>query len=466
MSIRRSPTPLFVVALLVAGCTPDTFEITLPSTSGGGSSTGAVTTGSASGTSGTSVDTTVAPGSSSGTTSMGSSDSTGECVPTGDDWWDLDWARRRRIEIDPSVLTGVQQDFPVLVRLAADGLGATWSERGGDDIRVRAEDQGVPLDFDVDDADADGELALWLRMPTIDAAGAPLVAWLYYDQPEAASGSNPDAVWNDYISVHHLGSDLRDSVGNGHGSSQWEPELCDGRDDCEPLIGGARRFVPELLHEVVYDDHQAYDLGHDRFDPSLSFTVSLWMRSSTFGEHPWGALIAKGDDVWRIHVTGLPAEPENDDRISIGLDCWSGWSGQQCDTLEGVDGLGNYNLYPTVTELPTNLGDNAWHQVVGVFEAVGMPAMPPPEYVPEVQARIYVDGELAVQSAVMAGFLLPEDDQPVRLGHNINTSNRWGGVLDEVRISIGARSAEAIASDHATVTSEHVLVGPEEQRCP
>jgi hypothetical protein len=38
-------------------------------------------------------------------------------------------------------------------------------------------------------------------------------------------------------------------------------------------------------------------------------------------------------------------------------------------------------------------------------------------------------------SPVLPSFLVPEDDQPVRFGHDINTARRWRGDLDEVRIS-------------------------------
>ena len=155
----------------VLACTPETFEIALPSTSGEGSTTVVADASS----SGEATETTAGPGSGSTDGSDSSSD-TDDCVPVDDGWWDADWAKRRRLEIDPSVLSGVQQDFPVLVRMPADGLGPSWGERGGDDIRVRSEDPRVPLVYDIDDVDADGELALWLRLPFQGV----LLAWAYW----------------------------------------------------------------------------------------------------------------------------------------------------------------------------------------------------------------------------------------------------------------------------------------------
>lgn len=427
-------------AISTVACAPDAFVIPVSSAE---EASEATTDGDPSG--GATTADTGPPGSTTGDA----------CTPADapDDWWDPAWRRRRLVRIDVSKLSAPLEGFPLLLRMRADELGATWSEREGADLRFRSSDHAVSLAYDLDDV-VDGELALWLRLPVLDPMHGTTSVWMYYDNPEAAAGSASGYVWSGFISVHHLGADLRDSAGEHHGSSPWEPELCD--DGCGPRIGLARSFDPERLHEVVLDGHQDYDLGSDPYADTFSFSVSLWTRSTSFAAFPWGPMVAKGKDTWRVQSTDF-VDPALDDRLAFGFDCGL------AACLGSTDALGNYNLIAPAS----GVDDGAWHHVAATFTAVDAPELPPPEYVPDVQARLYLDGVEVAASPVLPSFLVPEDDQPVRFGHDINTARRWRGGLDEVRISTGVRSAAEIAADHATVVDRALVAVEEEQAwCP
>ena len=448
-----------VTGLAAASCTPGTIEIPLSSTSDASTTSPTVT--------GPTSAPTTEPGDTGPTTTTSSLDSSGEthgpCTPVEEveedgDWWDEQWLRRRRVEIDTSIFPGAVSNLPVLIRMDAQSLGPTWSERGGADLRVRADGDGGTLDYEIDDVDADGQMFVWVKLPQIDPTADPQTVWLYYDNAQADPWTDSDRVWTGFISVHHLGSDLDDSVGGHDGSSQWEPDLCDER--CDPRIGQARTFVPELAHEVILDGHQDFDLGHDPYQPTINFTVSVWMRSSSLADYGWGGVVAKGDNTWRIHTTDLSGE--EDERIAMAFDCYR----QSCNTV--TDDWGNYNVigYDPSGAADDDVNDGAWHLVVATFEDVAPPPVLPAEYWPTVQGHIYIDGALVAASPELEEFVIEEDDQPVRFGHNINGAERFAGTLDEVRIMTGIRSPDEIAADYLTVVEDHVSVGEEQAICP
>ena len=424
------------------GCTPGTFEIPLS----------------------TSSDTTPATGSTSGmdsataaetTTTASSSESTGDpidCIPAERvaDWWNPGWRRRRALQLDVSGLTGSLSNFPVLVRVPADELEGTWSEREGADLRFFAGDHSVEYDYEVDDLGPDGRLVIWVRLPVLDTSVGMVDLWMYYDNPAAEPGAVPSDVWAaPYVSVHHLGSDLLDSAGSHHGSSTWEPPLCEG--PCGPKLGTARDFEPELLHEVILDNPQDYELVDDPYLESYTFTISLWLRTSSLTETQWIPMVAKGDDSWRVH--------SNDSaRIGMGLDCGH-------PACESVIAKGSNNYNPAVP-LGYDVNDDQWHHFAATFGYLQEPPeQPPPFWEPETRLRLYVDGEVAFDEE-LPFFLIPEDPQPVRIGHNANTQNRYRGALDELRIAYGEKGPEWIAAEFAMVDQELMILAGSELLCP
>ncbi|MEM9462620.1 MAG: LamG domain-containing protein [Myxococcota bacterium] len=466
---------LEVLGVMLLACTPEVFFVEEPATSGEGASS----------------------------TSIEIETDSAVCRPSDpvEDWWDPSWRRRRRIEIDTApfandpAISAPLLNFPLLVRLPAEDLGKTWSEREGADLRVRAADQEIALDYDIDQVDAGGELSLWVKIPEIIPDLGPLVVWLYYDNPEAPAGERAQSVWADFISVHHLGADLLDSAGSHHGASPWEPELCDG--ECGPRIGAARRFVPELLHEVILEGEQGFDLGHDPFHESTrSFSVTLWMQSTSLNAYESGGLVAKGDDTWKMQTyrssNGVALSLEQTallDPCECEGDCAEACTDQsvgecmdmcldmcpedvicacsdQCvcegigDGYEYDGGLADceYKLKISPESANGNVNDGQWHYVAMTVEGLSpmLPSM--------VQLRLYVDGAEAAASSVLE-LQVPEDDAPVRFGHNLNTHRRWGGSLDEIRIMSGARGAAEIAADYVTVDQDPPTVGAGQSIC-
>ncbi|MEM7154932.1 MAG: LamG-like jellyroll fold domain-containing protein [Myxococcota bacterium] len=454
----RPSMRVLLAPLLVAGlaCGPSTYEIAVSGSSGGPPTAGTEPSAMSTGPTSTTRGDTDPSDTTETTVAADSGSSGGDCVSQDDGgWWRTEWTRRRLLEIDTTVFDAAVTDLPVLLRLDSEGLGPSWSERSGADLRFRAEGD-VEVSYEIDDVDSDGNLAVWLSISELDPAAGSMPVWMYYGNPQAEAPDGAEAVWSGHISVHHLGTDLEDSAEDHTGRSNWEPEVCDGK--CGPRIGVARRFDPEQLHEVIFDGHQDYDLGVSPYEPAvMEFTISLWMRAASLAEYPWGGLVAKGDDTWRLQASSFPDAPKLDERITFGYDCNPI---QTACTGAPIDMAGNANLVSNVA-----VDDNQWHHVATTVEIIDEPVPLPIEYIPDVRIRIYIDGIEAATPQEVFGFLLPEDDQPVRLGHNISAANRWQGDLDEVRFEARARSAAEIAADYATVVNEHVAIGEEDVLC-
>ena len=248
---------------------------------------------------------------------------------------------------------------------------------------------------------------------------------------------------------------------------------------------------PSCLHEVVLAEEQDFDLGHDPYqEPTRSFSITLWMQSTELANPDYrsGALVAKGDDTWKIQthmssnnvMVGLEQPARLDPCDCTGdcmdcTDCMAGcmsecrgsWCEDQCtcecigEGYEYDPGLGDceFELVASSRSDDGNVNDGAWHYVAMTFE--GLSTMEPSL----VQVRLYLDG-MEVIASPMLGLQLPEDDAPVRFGHNLNNHRRWGGKLDEIRIMSGVRSPAEIAADYVTVDQDPVTVDSEQRLCP
>src|SRR5690606_31840169 len=132
-----------------------------------------------------------------------------------------------------------------------------------------------------------GDSEVWLRIPLLPAGSMPTV-WMYYGNAAAVPpGDDPPGVWDaDFVSVHHL-ADLQDATDGGHDG--FGPSL---PGDAEGRIGRGRFFDGN-------DDQVELPQEAD-FDFELALTVEAWAQVSSFTVE-WQALVAKGDDAWRMH---------------------------------------------------------------------------------------------------------------------------------------------------------------------
>jgi len=111
--------------------------------------------------------------------------------------------------------TAVVEGFPLLMRLDKDWFDFRQAGPNGEDVRF-ATDAGVPLAYQIEEWDAaKGTASVWVRVPKI-AGHARQMIRVFWGKADAPGESNGKAVFNEsngYLSVWHMGDDVRDEVG-------------------------------------------------------------------------------------------------------------------------------------------------------------------------------------------------------------------------------------------------------------
>lgn len=186
------------------------------------------------------------------------------------------------------------------------------------------------------------------------------------------------------------------------------------------LAPGARVAIPETTHELPVDatlvapeppvtEHALLVQGTSGAVPVPAtsievpdgpFTVEAWFQAASYGDRvglvtkteasEYGIFVSKGQPHFSVHVDGA---------------------------------------YAALTSAATLEAGGAWHHVAGVFDGA--------------EIRLYVDGELAGRRA--ASGKRTTNRLPLMLGADVDGQGRatspFDGLLDEVRISTGARYA-------------------------
>ncbi len=184
-----------------------------------------------------------------------------------------------------------------------------------------------------------------------------------------------------------------DSSGNGHhGTLVGDTSWVDGID------GGALAFD---------GDGDYVDIGKDpELDIKNQITVSAWIKVNAFDRN-WQAIVAKGDRAWRLQ--------RNVGENTLEFAC----SGL---VVPGTDWGQIFGK--------TNVNDGHWHHVAGVYD--------------QEKIYLYIDGSLDASAEAPGNIRV--NDQPVYIGENSQTPNRfWNGLIDDVRIYSYALSPEEIS---------------------
>ncbi|HUW41085.1 MAG TPA: DUF2341 domain-containing protein [Rectinemataceae bacterium] len=113
---------------------------------------------------------------------------------------------KKRIEIDLSALAQATtlNDFPVLVELTSAWFPYSLSSSNGYDIRFSAADGSTPLQFERESWNPGGTSLFWVKVPSLAASPASTSIWIYFDSTYPEDLSDPPAVWsNGYVGVWH-----------------------------------------------------------------------------------------------------------------------------------------------------------------------------------------------------------------------------------------------------------------------
>ena len=315
---------------------------------------------------------------------------------TPEDWWNTNWNFRKTITIDHTKVSGVLQNFPVLINITDDDL-ANKAQSDGDDI-VFTDNNGVQFSHEIEFYNNnDGHLVAWVNIPLLSPA-SDTTLYMYYGNPDASNQQNVTAIWDsNFVIVQHLeerSSTRYDSTSNGNNGTLYGEV---GK-DLSGKIDGADAFNGDGYLKIT-----------EGFLPSSVITVGLWLKPYSYSTTVWTKNINTGPTT----TTGICGG-----QTSKTADFWAltlTW-----DEKSKTFGTGSQ---------PSNYD---WVHLVVTWDGT--------------YAYAYYNGEKINEGAITG---IPDwAGKPLYLGSNYLGGERFHGAIDEVRISNIARSADWIRTGY------------------
>jgi hypothetical protein len=318
--------------------------------------------------------------------------------------------------------TSTHTNFPILISLLDKDLHDKTQQPDGDDIAFSNGtiwlDHEIEL-FDKNYNETHAKLVAWVRIPALSTSTDTII-YMYYGNSTMESQQNPSGVWSsDYSGVWHLNETdggpnaIKDSTNNAnHGTDASNPELgIDGK------IGGATDFDG-------YDTDQEITIAASESLNPTYITVSAWIyprgQTEPFGDPETGMFVSDYDWTYENSRIWLFYMHPND-RVYAQV-YWTEW----------VPGEDNYTL---VCSDIISLFE--WHFVHFTVNSTTL--------------VLYVDGSNAGELATAShtgGIVQYLNTLEIGSEEQMTGYHEYNGIVDECRISNGARSAGWIATEY------------------
>ncbi|HEY5915466.1 MAG TPA: DUF2341 domain-containing protein [Verrucomicrobiae bacterium] len=305
--------------------------------------------------------------------------------------------------------------FPALVNLSTSLAGFSYQQFAspiGGDLRFTDAGGLLPIPFEIDEWNPSGTSRVWVRVPLL--SGTNDLVWAYWGNSTATnlpSSSTNGSVWAaDHLLVWHL--------------KQSGLPYADSSGQHPALTGKAPSKTAGVVGSGSYFDGSSTWLNAGPVSLRDVFTLSAWVKVD--------ATATNIQTVWANKAGGWTS-----DGCALYLNTYNTADRQlRFETGDGVTGI-------AATTLPNAVSYGQWHLVSAVVDRSGG------------TVRLYVDGiDRTVDSATQPGFA---NQSALNLGRLTNNALYFKGVIDEVRIETGARSADWIWANWLTAAGNNVL---------
>jgi hypothetical protein len=314
-------------------------------------------------------------------------------------------------------------NFPVLVQLSSSNIDYTKTQDLGEDIRF-VDTDGSDLAYEIEKWDETGTSLVWVKVPQIDINSNTDYIYIYYGNTSATDHQQVTSVWDsNYIVVYHLNDATTSTITN----STVTTAPCTKKAANEP-IGATGQIGTGQDFDGTDDIINCTDVN--TLDGLTNITTEAWVKwegtaNSTTSERT--AVRKQGTNgSWALGV-GWDTAAHNKARFYVG----------------------NGTTFYSSNDSTTNVATGGYFYIAGTYDANIV--------------RIFVNGAQQNSNTIGAKTLSSTTSQ-VTIGAYGTTSERWNGVLDEVRVSNIARSAAWLAASYKSETNAFNTFIAEEER--
>lgn len=333
------------------------------------------------------------------------------------DWYDVGWSYRKRITIDSTKVHATLSNFPVLINTTDTSL--TNARADGFDFVFTEDDGTSELKYEREKwNDTTGELIAWIKVPSLSSSTDTAI-YLYYGNPlQSTDKADPENVWDDnYEGVWHLTEDA-----SGTGTADLYKDSTSNSNDGDDYISASGKAGK-------IDSGQEFDGTDDYLDlPAINATypttLSVWIRADTLTSDT--RVVGGKDSVTGHDITCL----------SIVTDDVRVWDGDAWNTLSSSN----------------EIGTTDWHYLAFTVTSAG------------TSATGYIDGaQKLTDSSTATNWSWNESSLTIGAKY-LTYGAYFDGLIDEVRISNVARSAEWIKTCYSNQSDpgDFYSIGSEE----
>lgn len=350
--------------------------------------------------------------------------------------WLEGWRDRRELLLNNVASTQNLVNFPLLVHLTSANFNFLRVQPNGQDVRFTDSDGTTLLPYEIERWDQAGREAwVWVKVPQIDAGSTSDKIYLYSDNRTAPAGEDRENVWNsDFHMVHHLNetSGTHYDSTSFHNNGTWVAATTPGSPATQDALGkiaGADRFWGYQNYPNPGGDLNRVDVpGNASLHGNPSITLEVWYKQEE--TQSWENHLVRTGGEWMLNTAG-----GSNTSIRFGR-AGSGWGS------------------PSVIYSSNAPELNQWHYAVGTAEWDGTNTI----------LNIYIDGQLrgtTAPSGIAATLSYAADTTPVRIGarDDLIGMSFFHGILDEVRYSVGARSADWVQAQYLSMTDQFFTIG-------
>jgi hypothetical protein len=331
-------------------------------------------------------------------------------APSEKHWWDSSWLYRQKLTFNNSGQSETLVDFPVLINLSTLNFNYSRARMDGLDLRFMDSDDVTELRYHIEDWNTSGASYIWVNVTSIDGSSDTDFIWMYYGNLAATNVQDEGGTYDDNFSaVWHLNET---GTGIRHDTTQYSKDGIPGGYDGDEAVFGK------------IDGADEFDGANDGLDIPNSgsmneqeVTLEAWVYPHDTVSERW--IISKFLDM-------------SDKDYSLGL------INNQVHIWYEVSDSAYHGYYGNVT-------NNAWQHISVVYTSWD-------------SYEVYLNGNFIGSDS---GNIRASSNQNVSIGYSgpFYYDKYFDGIIDEVRISSVARSADWISAQYLSMNNSFITFG-------